>query len=90
MQIISQEPTEKGWHFTIEMDQSGDIYPFKVTLDSEYMEALSPGGNPEDLIRRVFKFLLAHEEPSEILMEFDVRDVIRYFPDFETVFKEGA
>ena len=40
------------------------------------------GGDVADLVRRSFEFLLAREPNTEILGEFDLSTIERYFPDY--------
>ena len=40
------------------------------------------GGDVADLVRRSFEFLLAREPNTEILGEFDLSAIERYFPDY--------
>ena len=40
------------------------------------------GGDVADLVRRSFEFLLAREENTSILREFDLSTIERYFPEY--------
>ena len=40
------------------------------------------GGDVADLVRRSFEFLLAREPNTEILGEFDLSTIERYFSDY--------
>jgi len=43
-------------------------------------------GDVADLVRRSFEFLLAREPNTEILAEFDLSTIERYFPEYrETI-----
>ncbi|HEV2388337.1 MAG TPA: hypothetical protein VGS20_13905 [Candidatus Acidoferrales bacterium] len=55
-----------------------------VTVEAAYARKLDPGSaNPENLLRRSFAFLLEREPKESILRRFDLRQIGRYFPDFE-------
>ena len=46
---------------------------------------------PEEFVSRCFDFLLEREPKESILARFDVRDIGRYFPEFERdVLRPGA
>jgi hypothetical protein len=40
------------------------------------------GGDVADLVRRSFEFLLAREDNTSILREFDLSTIERYFPEY--------
>ena len=40
------------------------------------------GGDVAELVRRSFEFLLARESNTQILAEFDLSTIERYFPDY--------
>lgn len=40
------------------------------------------GGDVADLVRRSFEFLLAREDNTSILHEFDLSTIERYFPEY--------
>lgn len=40
------------------------------------------GGDVADLVKRSFEFLLAREESTSILREFDLSTIERYFPEY--------
>ncbi len=45
------------------------------------------GETPERFVARAFQFLLAREPASHILRSFEVGDISRYFPEFDTVIR---
>ena len=56
----------------------------RVTLKSdEYNQLASGKVEPQELVRKSFEFLLEHEPKESILARFDLRDIGRYFPNFE-------
>ena len=56
----------------------------QVTLTPEYYRQLCNGTvTHEWLLIQAFRFLLEREPNTAILSEFDLRDVSRYFPEFE-------
>lgn len=44
------------------------------------------GGDVGDLVRRSFEFLLAREDNTSILPEFDLSTIERYFPEYAREF----
>lgn len=59
-----------------------------VSLSEEYCTKLSGGKfSPETLIRKSFEFLLEREPNTSILNAFDLSDISRYFPEYETVIR---
>ena len=56
----------------------------RVRLEPDYYQKLCGGTiTHEWLIIQSFKFLLEREPNTSILAEFDLRDINRYFPEFE-------
>lgn len=55
-----------------------------MTVATTDLERLDPGaGDPTDLVRRSFAFLLEREPKESILRSFDLTAIGRYFPDWE-------
>lgn len=55
-----------------------------VTVEPAYAARLAgPGVSPEELLRRSFEFLLQRESKESILRQFHLREISRYFPDYE-------
>ena len=56
----------------------------EVTLSPEDHARLGPGREAATLVEAAFAFLL-HREPKEaILSRFDISEISRYFPEFES------
>jgi hypothetical protein len=45
------------------------------------------GGDPAELVRRSFDFLLAREPNTSILRAFDLSAIERYYPDYPNVIR---
>ena len=54
-----------------------------VTVSEADLERLGAGRSPEAFVRACFVFLLQREPKESILSSFDVREIGRYFPEFE-------
>jgi hypothetical protein len=60
----------------------------QVTLTQNDYQRLSGGKiEPQELIRRSFEFLLAHEPKESILAKFDLPLIGDYFPEYERELK---
>lgn len=56
----------------------------RVMADPAYVARLTQGRVPSAiLIERSFEFLLDREPNTSILRQFDLRDIARYFPEYE-------
>ncbi|MDA1073288.1 MAG: hypothetical protein O3A63_00825 [Proteobacteria bacterium] len=61
----------------------------RVHMSQEYFRELCGGMvTHEWVLVQAFQFLLEHEANTQILSEFDLRDISRYFADFESVVKQ--
>ena len=88
IKIKKEEGTESGWSFddaqvkNYIVDVGGAEY--SVTVDKEYWEKLTRGKvEPAELVRKSFEFLLAREPKESILRKFNLRDINKYFPEYE-------
>lgn len=62
----------------------------RVTLSDEFYEELTGGAlTPEALIEKSFEFLLKRESNTSILSSFDLREIGRYFPEYQRAMKKA-
>jgi hypothetical protein len=70
--------------FDVRVTETGSESRHVVTLQRADAERLGDRfSSPDDFVRRCFEFLLERESKESILARFDVRDIGRYFPEFE-------
>jgi len=80
--ITREEETSVGWEFGVNVD----ALDFQVKLTKEYYEALTDGRiSPKDLVIKSFEFLLRKEPKESILRDFNIKDITKYFPEYEDV-----
>ena len=82
---VTKKTRSDGWTCrVIVTEDDGSATEHVVTLSREDLARLAPGaGDPADLVRRSFQFLLAREPKESILRSFDLPVIGRYFPDYE-------
>jgi hypothetical protein len=82
---IESAPTAQGWDCDVEVAHDGRSSRYNVRVSRQDLERWgSPGeADPDALVRRTFDFLLRREAPEQILKSFELRDVSRYFPEFD-------
>ena len=80
---IEISSTPHGWDATVEVD-AGTHHASRhnVRVTHRDMERWGHGGEPEDLVRRSFEFLLEREPAKDIKKSFELADIERYFPEF--------
>lgn len=84
--ITRKETLPAGWIFDVVIE--GTTY--NVTLDERYyLDVTDERLSPEELIERVFLFLLKREPKEAILRTFNVSVIKQYFKDFEKVMRSG-
>ena len=89
IEIKKEEQTENGWNFLIEVGDKEDKIKYSVTLDEGYWKKLTDSQYmPGELVRRSFKFLLGREPKESILKEFNLREISRYFSEYEDEMKK--
>lgn len=79
---VSDDP--EGYVFDVEVDEVSSSTKHRVALSrSDYEELTDANISPEVLVEKSFKFLLEREPKESILSEFDLREISRYFPEYE-------
>lgn len=80
---IEVEKSAEG-EFLIRVTEGASKTSHRVTLRPDDFERIAGGkGEPEELVRRSFEFLLEREPKESILARFDLPLIGRYFPEFE-------
>ena len=81
---VQATPGAEGWECVVQVDGGASPSRHTVRVGTDDLEHLGrQGEKPEQLVTRVFEFLLAREPASNILSSFELADVSRYFPEFE-------
>jgi len=76
-------------HFRVRVIEAGSESTHQVTLDpKEHARLAGATGEPEELIRKSFEFLLEREPKESILGGFDLSVIGRYFPEYEREIKK--
>jgi hypothetical protein len=81
---VTSVPTDNGWTFGVQVAEQNGQTRHSVTLSRQDFEALTAGKSttPEQLVRRSFEFLLEREPKHQILRQFDLPAIVRYFPEY--------
>jgi hypothetical protein len=77
---------EDGWACSVTLREAGlDVSTHQVRVRAADVGRLAPGmDDPTRLVEESFAFLLERESPQMILRSFDLREIARYFPEYET------
>ena len=80
----------EAWICDVAVDvEGGTSTRHVVTVASADLARLDPGaGDPHLLVDRSFRFLLEREPNTSILRSFDLMEIARYFPEFESTIRE--
>jgi hypothetical protein len=66
------------------VQEGGSTTTHVVTVDDAYHRQLTSNGiSKEELVRKSFEFLLRRESNESILRKFNLKEIKRYFPDYE-------
>ena len=85
IEVVKLSDQDSKLIFAVTVAKGDNDYDFQVTLPFAYYQKLSGGKIlAEELIKKIFLFLLDRESPQEILTAFDVTQIKFYFPSFET------
>ena len=99
IEVYETGETEGGWEFHVVVRDGTGATEHRVSLNRPYWELLTGGParnslgeggrhNRDELVRRSFEFLLARESKESILPAFNLRDITRYFPEYEQEIKK--
>ena len=76
----------EGWTCLVtlgELERRASTHTVRVSMTD--LERLTPGAaDPTTLVEQSFAFLLERESPGSILRSFNLLDIARYFPDYES------
>lgn len=82
-EIIVQSANETKFEITVREGATETRHI--VNVEPAYARKLAGGkGSIEELVRQSFEFLLEHEPKESILRHFDLKDISRYFPEYES------
>ena len=84
-EIFVRQLSESNDVFKVTVKDSDSARDFKVQLNDNYFQALMSNKkiSKKALIKKSFEFLLARESKEQILREFNLSEIQRYFPDFK-------
>lgn len=89
IEIKKVSETVTGRVFEAVVSENGDKYTFKITIDKKYAEELLNKEAPSLLlIQQSLLFLLDRESVTSILRDFNLREIQKYFVDYEDVMVE--
>jgi hypothetical protein len=79
---------DAGWTCHVSVREGDlDISTHDVHVRANELTRYAPGATePDELVRASFAFLLERESPGMILGTFDLSDIARYFPEYDTEF----
>jgi hypothetical protein len=82
---VTARADANGWTCEVDLaDPDGSRTQHSVRVSRVDLAWLAPGaGDPTDLVRRSFLFLLAREPKESILRSFELPVIGRYFPEYE-------
>ena len=79
---------DEGWTCDVTLRERGiDISTHRVRVRAPDLARSTPGSTePDELVNASFAFLLERETPEMILRSFDLTDIARYFPEYDSEF----
>jgi hypothetical protein len=77
---------DDGWTCSVVLREHGlDVSTHRVRVGPDDLARMAPGASdPTGLVKTSFEFLLEREPPQSILRSFDLMEIGRYFPEYET------
>ena len=83
---ITAAAKDGGWIFGVQVAEPNGQTRHSVTLSQQDFQRIAEGKQttPEELVRKSFEFLLEREPKHQILRQFDLPAIVRYFPEYPT------
>jgi hypothetical protein len=77
---------DDGWLCTVTLREADrEVSSHRVRVPAATLDRLAPGsGDPARLVEGSFDFLLERESPRMILRSFELSEIGRYFPEYES------
>ena len=80
---VTATPAADGWSCQVDLaDPDGSRTQHHVRVTNADLERFG-AGDPGELVRRSFAFLLGREPKESILRSFELPEISRYFPEYE-------
>ena len=80
---VACQPREGGgWTCSVTVGADPDATHHDVGVDRATLDDLAPGGEPDDLVRASFDFLLEREPRESIMRTFELPIIGRFFADY--------
>ena len=78
-----------GWTCSVGLREHGiDVSTHSVRVSAADLDRLAPGSDdPTALVEESFDFLLERESPASILRSFELTEIGRYFPEYESTIR---
>ncbi len=73
----------EGESFAVTVKEGGSQTRHTVRASAAELRRLAPGVAPKRVVEAAFRFLLDREAKESILARFGLKDISRYFPEFE-------
>jgi hypothetical protein len=90
--VRCDQASDEGWDCEVTVrDLDRAVTNHRVHVRAADLARLAPGAaTPTQLVESSFAFLLERESPGSILRSFDLMEIGRYFPEFESTIRERA
>lgn len=89
IQIFKKTEEGSTWKYMVLLGHESNDVGFLVKIKREYWEYLTDGREtPEQLIKKCFCFLLKKQSKYSILRSFDLWEIQKLFPEFESEIKK--
>ena len=77
-------PNNSGWTFAVQVTEPNGQTRHSVHLAEQAFKELVNGKevSPEVLVRKSFEFLLERESKNQILRQFELPIISKYFPNY--------
>jgi hypothetical protein len=88
--VCTRKADGSDWSCSVTIDTDGETTEHHVGVRAADLARLDPAAHdPHLLVDRSFRFLLEREPATSILRAFDLMEIARYFPAFESEIRQG-
>jgi rhamnose utilization protein RhaD (predicted bifunctional aldolase and dehydrogenase) len=86
---VTKSSKPGGWTFDVTISDEQGTTEHRVKLSEQYYRQLTRGAvKPDVLIRQSFWFLLNRETKEDIMDAFNLKQINRYFSDYDREIKK--
>lgn len=85
IKIRKEKENPKNWVYEVYLQEIREKFSFRVFVDKDYHKEITglESNDPTVLLKKSFEFLLEKESVESITREFNLKEIKKYFSEYE-------